>query len=302
MAFIVDANLASQLVTLYAAQAVDALQPVLVMGSLINTAYSDTPGTVGNTVNVPVPPAPGAFSSANVAEGASVTPQAVSITTAAIVVNTHRTLAIKIPDMSQAFTNMDIFGTYIKPAVIQVAMDIEKDIFALYSSITTNTPTGVSATPLTDAVVDLAETELFAAYVPPAESKFLVVSPTAYSGLRQLPAYINAYQYGPSAEPLVTGELGRIKGFKVLRSQLVPKPASTTYNLAFASNVAALVTRNLGTIPQGFGAVSAPIQFGNFGMRLILSYDPNTFAVQGSVDCLYGVAILRNAYGVQVLS
>src|ERR1035441_1875822 len=95
---IVDANLASQLVTLYAAQAVAALEPALVMGSLINTAYDSQPGSVGNLVNVPVPVAPGGFSSTNLAEADNVTFQAPSITTAALAVDTHRIAAIQIPD------------------------------------------------------------------------------------------------------------------------------------------------------------------------------------------------------------
>jgi len=41
---------------------------------------------------------------------------------------------------------------------------------------------------------------------------------------------------------------------------------------------------------------------GNFGMRVVLSYAPNTLAQQFTVDCLYGVAVLRNLYGLQVLS
>ncbi|HXS93178.1 MAG TPA: P22 phage major capsid protein family protein [Candidatus Limnocylindrales bacterium] len=302
MAFIVDANLASQLVTLYAAQAVDALQPALVMGNLINRAYDNNPGSVGNTVNVPVPVAPGGFTSANLAEGSTVSFQAPNISTAQLVVNKHRTAAITIPDMTQAFTNLDIFGTYIKPLVIQLASDIEADIFALYSGLTANTAVGVSATTLTDAVIDSAETSLFAAYVPPTAEKFLVVSPTAYSGLRQIGSYVNTYQYGPQAEALRTGELGSIKGFKVFRSQLVPKPATTTFNIAFAKDAFAMVTRNLGTVPQGMGAVSAPISLGDFGMRLTLSYNPQTVAVQAVVDCLYGVSVLRNQFGIQVLS
>ena len=302
MAFILDAQLANQLVTLYAAQAAEALSPVLVMGSLINTAYDSSPGTVGNLVNVPIPPAPGSFTSTNSAEGASVTFQAPNITTAALPVNVHRTAAFALPDMTQAFTNLSIFDTYIKPLVIQIATDVEKDILSLYTGLTANTAVGVSATALTDAVIDSAETSLFNAYVPPTDEKFLVVSPTAYSQLRQIPSYINAYQYGPQADALRTGELGQIRGFKVFRSQLVPKPAATTYNIGFARNSMAMVTRALGDVPQGFGAVTAPIQMGNFAMRLTLSYNPVSQAMQAVVDVLYGVAVLRNGFGVQVLS
>jgi hypothetical protein len=302
MAILVDAQLASQLVTLYAAQAVDALQPAFVLGSLVNTAYDSNPGTVGNTVNVPIPVAPSVFTMTNLAEGSSITPQAPAISTVSIVVNKHQVVSFQIPDALQAFTNVNVFSLYAKPALIALATQMENDLFALYTSMTSNAAVGVSATTLTDAVVDLAETELFAAYVPPTEPKFLVVSPTAYSGLRQIPSYISKYIYGPDADALTTGELGSIKGFKVFRSQLVPKPVSTTYNLAFGRDAMALVTRNLGTVPQGFGAVSASVNYGGFSLRCVMSYDPNTLVIRGTWDVLYGVQALRPSFGVQVLS
>jgi len=41
---------------------------------------------------------------------------------------------------------------------------------------------------------------------------------------------------------------------------------------------------------------------GNFGMRVVMSYQPNTLAQQFTVDILYGVGVLRNNHGVQVRS
>src|SRR5580698_9095793 len=114
MAILQDSNLASQLVTLYAAQAIEALSPVFVMGRLVNTAYDSSPGTVGNTVNVPVPVAPGTFRTTNLSEGSAMTPQAPSISTVAITINKHETLAFTIPDALQAFTNLNVFETYAK--------------------------------------------------------------------------------------------------------------------------------------------------------------------------------------------
>jgi len=37
-------------------------------------------------------------------------------------------------------------------------------------------------------------------------------------------------------------------------------------------------------------------------MRVIMSYQPNTLAQQFTVDVLYGTAVLRNNFGVQVNS
>ena len=41
---------------------------------------------------------------------------------------------------------------------------------------------------------------------------------------------------------------------------------------------------------------------GGFGLRIVMSYAPNTLAQQFTVDVLYGTAILRNIFGLQVLS
>jgi hypothetical protein len=41
-------------------------------------------------------------------------------------------------------------------------------------------------------------------------------------------------------------------------------------------------------------------EMGNFGMRVVMSYQPNTLAQQFTVDVLYGCAVIRNNFDVQV--
>ena len=58
-------------------------------------------------------------------------------------------------------------------------------------------------------------------------------------------------------------------------------------------------------LPQplpGTGAVAEYAEMGNFGIRVVMSYQPNTLAQQFTVDVLYGAAVLRNGFGVQVNS
>jgi len=58
-------------------------------------------------------------------------------------------------------------------------------------------------------------------------------------------------------------------------------------------------------LPQplpGTGAIAEYGELGNFGMRIVLSYAPNSLAQQFTVDVLYGVAVLRHVYGVRILS
>ena len=87
-----------------------------------------------------------------------------------------------------------------------------------------------------------------------------------------------------------------------MRSQYVQKVSTTTYNLAFARDAFALVMRMLPKPLPNTGAVAEYATLGNFGMRVVLSYAPNTLAQQFTVDVLYGCGVLRNVYGVQALS
>ena len=60
--------------------------------------------------------------------------------------------------------------------------------------------------------------------------------------------------------------------------------------------------------PSGMGGFSSDrtiaeyAELGNFGVRVVMSYQPNTLAQQFTVDVLYGAAVLRNSFGVQVSS
>jgi hypothetical protein len=102
---------------------------------------------------------------------------------------------------------------------------------------------------------------------------------------------------------LIDGTVGRVKDFFVFRSQWVPKTGSnptTTHNMAFTKNAIGLVVRRLPQPLPGTGAIAEYAELGNFGMRVVMSYQPNTLAQQFTVDALYGCGILRNQLGVQV--
>ena len=129
---------------------------------------------------------------------------------------------------------------------------------------------------------------------------------TAYSQLRQIPRF-SEYQTAGDAglRALIDGSVGKIKDFYVFRSQFVAKTGSapvTTQNIAFSRNAIGLVTRRLPQPLPGTGAIAEYAEMGNFGVRVLMSYAPNTLAQQFTVDVLYGAAVLRNNHGVQVRS
>ena len=309
MSAITSQNVANAIVKLVASEALAPLVGNLVFGNLVNRSYEPVLAQAGDTVNVPIPPS---LSANNVAEAGTVTTQNPNLGNAQIVLNTHVEATFQIPDVTKVLAVPDLIKTYMQPAVIAIAEKVETDIASLYSLFTFNTAAG-GATAMDEARVDTAETTLFNTKVPASAPLYLVVSGNAFGQLRQLSRFTDYQTVGPTGQPSaqITGMLpggspfnpnGRIKNFSVFRSQYIQKPSSTTYNLAFARDAIGLVVRRLPQPLPGTGAIAEYAEMGNFGLRVVMSYQPNSLGQQFTVDALYGVAILRNNFGIQVQS
>jgi len=303
MPAITSSNVANAIVKLVAVDALPALMGNLVMGNLVNRDFEPTLAQGGDTVNVPIPPT---LVANNLAEGGTVQTQNPSLGNAQIVLNTHAEATFLVPDVTKVLAVPDLLKLYMQPAMVALAEKIETDLLNTYASFTSNLPVGTPGTPITEAVVDAAETELFQAKLPAAEPRFLVMDPTSYSALRQIDRF-SEYQTAGEAglHALIDGTVGKMKDFFIFRSQFIAKTGSspvTTHNLAFAKSALGLVIRRLPQPLPGTGAIAEYAELGNFGMRVILSYQPNTLAQQFTVDVLYGVGVLRNGFGVQVNS
>ncbi len=312
MPAITSANVAQAIVKLVAIDALPALVGNLVMGGLVNRNYESTLAQAGDTVNVPIPPV---MVANNILEAGTVQTQNPSLGNAQIVLNTHAEATFQIPDVTKILAVPDLLKTYMQPCIIALAEKIETDLLSMYALFTSNAAVG-GVTAMDEARVDLAETQLFAAKVPTAEPKFLVTSATAFSQLRQISRFSEYQTVGPDVQsaggsPMVSGQLpgagpmganGKIKDFLVFRSQFVAKPSSTTYNIAFAKDAIGLVIRKLPTPLPGTGAIAEFAEMGSFGLRVVMSYAPNTLAQQFTVDVLYGTGILRQNFGNQVQS
>ena len=303
MPAITSANLASAIVKLVAADALPALVGNLVMGNLVNRDYEPVLAQAGDTVNIPIAPT---LVANNIAEGGFVQTQNPNVGNAQIVLNTHVEATFQIPDVTKVLAVPDLLHLYMQPAVIAIAQKIESDLLGLYASFTANTPVGIAGTALTEAAVAAAETELFQAMVPQQEPKYLVVDSNTYSALRQIPRFSEFQTAGEAGlRALVDGTIGKLKDFYVFRSQYIGKTGSspvTTHNLAFVKNAIGLVVRRLPQPLPGTGAIAEYAELGNFGVRVVMSYQPNTLAQQFTVDVLYGAAVIRNNHAVQVNS
>lgn len=302
MGAITSNNVASAIVKLVAADALPALVSNLVMGNLVNRDYEPVLANAGDTVNVPIAPS---MVANNILQGGTVQAQNPSLGNAQIVLNTHAEATFQIPDVTKVLAVPDLLKVYMQPAVIAIAEKVESDLLNLYASFTANTPVGTAATPITEPTIDAAETALFLAKIPPTEQKYIVVDAAAYSAWRQIPRFSEFQTAGDAGlMALIGGTVGKIKDFFVFRSQLVQKtgtsPNINTHNLAFTRDAIGLVIRRLPQPLPGTGAIAEYAELGNFGMRVVMSYQPNTLAQQFTVDILYGCGVLRNAAGVQV--
>ena len=303
MATITSANVANAIVKLVAADALPALMGNLVMGNLVNRDYEPTLAHAGDTVNVPIPPT---LVANNIAEGGTVQTQNPNLGNGQIVLNTHAEATFQIPDVTKILAVPDLLKLYMQPAVVALAERIESDLLSLYPQFSANGAVGTGGSALTEATVDAAETALFNAKVPASSPKYLVVSASAYSALRQIPRFSEFQTAGEAGlRALVDGAVGKMKDFYIFRSQFVTQTGSapvTTHNLAFAKNAIGLVVRRLPQPLPGTGAIAEYAELGNFGMRVTMSYQPNTLAQQFTVDVLYGTGVLRNNHAVQVNS
>jgi hypothetical protein len=303
MPAVTSANVANAIVKLVAVDALPALMGNLVMGNLVNRDFEPALGQAGDTVNVPIPPT---LVANNLAEGGTVQTQNASLGNAQIVLNTHAEATFQIPDVTKILAVPDLLKLYMQPALVALAEKIESDLLGTYASFTANGAVGSAGAAISEAAIDTAETELFDAKVPASEPKYLVVDGTTYSQLRQIARFSEFQTAGEAGlRALIEGSVGKIKDFFVFRSQFVKKTGSgpvTTHNLAFARSALGLVVRRLPQPLPGTGAIAEYAEMGNFGMRVVMSYQPNTLAQQFTVDVLYGVGVLRNAFGVQVNS
>ncbi len=226
MPAITSANVANAIVKLVAADALPALVGNLVMGNLVNRDYEPTLAQAGDTVNIPIPPT---LVANNIAEGGTVQTQNPNLGNAQIVLNTHAEATFQIPDITKVLAVPDLLQVYMQPAVVAIAERIESDLLALYAGFTANAPLGAPGTPITEALLDSAETALFDAKLPASEPKYLVVDSATYSQLRQIPRF-SEYQTAGEAglRSLVDGTIGKIKDFFVFRSQFVSKTGSAS--------------------------------------------------------------------------
>jgi hypothetical protein len=257
---------------------------------------------VGSTLHIPYP---GTLVANDKAQNSPVTLQTPTSTDTTVTLNKHKEATILVEDFVRAQAQPVLMESYIKAQVVAIAEQIENDIIGTYSLFSGSV--GTSGTDLSAATLR-AVAKKFTDNKVGAANRFQLTSTKDIAALRADSTLQSFFAYNDNRDQGVTGsKLPNLYGIQLLESQLTPVVTGTpnsTKNLAFDPGAIVFASRALPEAPTGQGAVQSTIQDPESGLvlRVTMSYSPNNLGVQVTVDCLYGVAKLRDEKGFVVLT
>jgi hypothetical protein len=287
---------------LWAQRALDYMRSNIALARLVAKDTDVAAFNVGDVLHIPYP---GAFTAADKAADTAITPAAPSgggeVT---VTLSKHKHVTFLVEDAARAQANQDLMDLYVRGAAIALAEQVENDLFALYSGLSQSV--GTSGTDLGEDAVLAAKKKLDDSKVA-RQGRFIVISSKDENALLKVDRFTRADAIARGGVPIAEGQLGRLHGFDVYMSQLVPVVAGTpnsTKNLAGTREMFILAMRGLPEPPPNSGARAATITDPQSGLviRVLYAYNPSHLGVQITLDVLYGVAELRDAAGVVVLS
>lgn len=285
---------------IWANTALEVLRNKVVLAKLVTRDSDIAAFQVGDTLNIPYP---GTFTANDKSANTAVTLQVPTATTTTLTLDKHKEASFLVEDAARATANQDIMARYMEAAVIPIAEQIESDLLAAAVGFTNSV--GTYGTDLSAATIRSARKTLNDNKAP-QDGRALIVSDKDEIALLGDSALQNYFAWSQT-QGLREGSIGRLYGFDVYQSQLIPATGTSpvnTKNIAFAPGAVLLAMRGLPEAPAGTGAVSSVVNdpASGLSLRVTMAYNAANLGVQVSVDVLYGVKKLRDEKGVLVKS
>lgn len=282
--------------TIVAQEVLGQLKREFTLVKRVRRDFENEVAAYGKVVQVPTI---GALTAADKAAATDVTVQDATSSSKSVTLNKHKESTFIIEDIDAALSRNDLLAAYAKSAQIALTEKVEDDLFALYAGFSQDV--GTYGTDATAAQVRLARKKLTDGKAPRSDRTLILATKDVSALLTADSQFLASYNNTSDATKIAEGIIGRYMGFDVVESQGVPLHDSTqTSSLAFHREAIALVVRPLGEIPAGMGAVSSVVSDPESGLsiRCILSYNANRLGVQCTCDILYGVAEMRDEFGI----
>lgn len=170
-------------------------------------------------------PNAGSFAAGDKLENTASTTQALTFVSDALLLNKNKHIVARLEDIAREQSAVDVEAIYVERMASAMVAKIEADILVGITKAAndrqlsgTDVDTNVNQA-VTKADIVAARRFLDEANVP-NEDRYLLVSPKQEAEMLLIAGFVDASQYG-SAEPVQNGEIGRIFGFKVIKSSLV---------------------------------------------------------------------------------
>lgn len=299
MANITLTEVNDQLATIIAAESLGRLRSNMVLANLIARDWDNEVATHGQTVQIPFR---GSLVVNDKAANTDYTVQVPADTKVSVTLDKHKEVSFIVEDIAAALARPEILMGYLDDGVIALAEQIEGDIAGLHSGLSQAIDATTTNGPL-DKTDFLNARRLLSVAKAPMANRYAVLHPSAVVEALAITELTNRdYRNAAETPALVNPSfaLGNFAGFGVFESQLILNPSSVQKNLFFHQNFAALVTRPLPAPSAGTGVITKVMSENGIGIRVMISYQHLKGGHLVTLDCLYGIAELRDNHGVVV--
>lgn len=279
--------------TIVAAQALGYLKANTVFTRLVNRDYENEVATFGNVVKIPYG---GALSVNDKSANTAVTRQVPGDGVYTLTLNKHKEVTFLLEDIAKAFARPDWFNVYAADAMAKMAEQIDADIAALYSGFSQSI----------DATTGLAEDDfrnarrLLNAAKAPMTQRYAVLSEDADYEALGIERIINRDYAEALGKQASDAMIGRFMGFDIFMDQMITTTGGECKNMFFHRNAIVFASRPLPAAPTNAGVQQRVMAEDGVGIRVTVGYDKDLLGVQFTIDCLYGVAEMRDNHGITV--
>lgn len=250
-----------------------ATEANLVLAKLVHD-YSSMVKDNGDTIHVPN--LSNLIANDKVA-GADVSFQAPTETKIDISINKHKEASFKLEDITKVQSNVDLNAEYTGKAGYALAKAIDSDLAALAAGLSQTKGTYNTAI-TTDVILD--SIELLDDADVPAENRYFVMKPGTKRDIIDITTYVS--NDFVSGKPVESGKIGSLYGLETYISTNVYNSTTSVNNIIFQKDC--------------FGMALQKAPKTNFW------YNPAAIAYEVVTDTIYGVAEMRDTFGVLVKS
>lgn len=284
----------------WAQKALSVLRNNIVLARVVSRDYEFGNFTKGQTLNIPYP---GTFTAQQKTEGNPATvQQPTNSATVAVTLSQHWYVDFVIEDWAQAQADSNLMMRYMEPAIISLAENLENYLFSFYTGLTLPS-VGTSGTPIVRSTITAAREALNTGKVP-LQNRSLIINPASEQSLLT-DSTLQSYFAFARSQGVSEGSIGRIDGFDIYMSQLVPIVSGTpnsTKNLAIHKEAFLLAVRPLPEINDA-GVKMAVVHDPESGLaiRMQYQYRSDYRGMYVGFDILYGGVVLRPGNGLVAL-